>query len=236
MTNSLNISRTRSMLIGGALLVTALGAGLGAVNFAMDDSKINAYAMSGKVHEIVVKTDSGNVDLAPGAGAVNVRETQHFVSEKPTLDRTLKDGVLTIDSHCATLVLRCYSDLRVTVPAGVKVTVDADSGDVRSDWAKVREARVHSDSGNIDLRLAGRQSRVWAHTDSGDVKTTVRSEALDAQTDSGDVSVYVPRGDYAVDATTESGDVDVAGISRNDHAENSIKARSDSGDVTVRSR
>jgi DUF4097 and DUF4098 domain-containing protein YvlB len=155
---------------------------------------------------------------------------------KPTLHRSVEAGVLTLDSHCSSVVLRCYADLRVRVPAGVKVSVDADSGDIRAGWADVREMRVHGDSGDIDLRLAGRQSRVYAHTDSGDVTTTVRARSVDARTDSGDVSVYVPRGDYAVDADTDSGDVDVAGISRNDHAKQSIKVKSDSGDVNVRSR
>lgn len=229
--------RTSSkLLLGGALFVTCLGAGVGTVNFALDDSKVNAYAMAGEVRAVVVKSESGDVDLVPGAARVSVRETQHFVAKKPTLERSLKGGVLTIDSHCGTLVMRCYADLRVRVPAGVKVSVDADSGDIRSDWANVREMHVKGDSGDIDLRLAGRQTRVYAHTDSGDVKTTVRARSVDAQTDSGDVSVYVPGGDYRVDADTDSGDVAVAGVARNDHAEKSIKARSDSGDVNVRSR
>jgi hypothetical protein len=224
------------LLVGGALLVTSVGAGLGVVNFALDDAEVNAYAMTGDVHEIVVRSGSGNVDLVPGGARVRVRETQHFVSKKPTLDRTLKDGVLTLASHCDAVVLRCFSDLRVTVPAGVKVSVDADSGDIRADWIAVRAAHVHSDSGDIGLRLAGHQSRVWAHTDSGNVETTVAAHAVDAQTDSGNVEVNVPRGDYAVDLDTDSGDVDVAGITRNDHAAKSITARTDSGDVTLRAR
>jgi hypothetical protein len=230
------MSARRRLLVGSALLVTTLGAGFTAVNFGLDDSQVNAYAMTGDVHEVVVRSDSGNVDLVPGTGRVSVRETQHFVSEKPELDRTLKRGVLTIDSHCGTLVLRCYADLQVRVPPRLKVTVQADSGHIRSAWANVREIRVDGDSGDIDLRLAGRQSRVYAHTDSGDVKATVRARAVDARTDSGDVSIHVPRGDYKVDADTDSGDVEVVGISRNDHAAKSITASSDSGDVNVRSR
>jgi len=228
---------TRSkLLVTGALLVTSVGAGLGVVNFALDDAKVNAYAMTGDVREIVVKSDSGDVDLAPGGARVRVRETQHFVSKKPTLDRTLKDGVLTLDSHCDAVVLRCFADLRVTVPADVKISVDTDSGNIRAESVAVRAAHVRTDSGNVSLRLAGRQSRVWAHTDSGNVETTVAARAVDAWTDSGNVSVNVPRGDYAVDADTDSGDVDVAGITRNDDALKSIKARTDSGNVTLRAR
>jgi Putative adhesin len=224
------------LLLGGALFFATAGVAFGAVNYGLDDTQVNTYAMSGLIREVVVKSDSGSVDLVPGTAGVQVRETQHFVSMKPSLHRTVEAGVLTLDSHCTSVVLRCYADLRVRVPAGVKVSVDADSGDVRAGWVDVREMRVRGDSGDIDLRLAGRQSRVYAHTDSGDVTTTVRARSVDARTDSGDVSVYVPRGDYAVDADTDSGDVDVAGISRNDHATKSITARTDSGDVTVRAR
>lgn len=225
------------LLLGSVALVSAVGGGLGVVNFAMDDTQVNAYATTGAVHEIVVKSDSGNVDLVPAGSRVVVRETQHYVSQKPRLDRTLAGGVLTIDSHCGSVFLRCYADLRVTVPAGVKVSVNADSGDIRAERIDVREAHVASDSGDIGLDLAGRQSRVWAHTDSGDVKTTVvAARTVDAWTDSGDVDVTVPRGDYAVDADTASGDVNVSGIVRDDRATRSVKARTDSGDVTVRAR
>jgi hypothetical protein len=224
------------LLLGATLFFATAGVAFGAVNYGLDDTQVKHYAIPGSVQAIVVKSGAGNVDLVPGGERVRVRETQHFVSMKPTLDRTVKAGVLTLDSHCTSVVLRCYADLRVSVPAGVTVSVDADSGDVRAGWPDVREMRVHGDSGDIDLRLAGRQSRVYAHTDSGDVTTTVRARSVDARTDSGDVTVYVPRGDYAVDADTDSGDVDVAGISRNDHAKKSIKARTDSGDVTVRAR
>jgi DUF4097 and DUF4098 domain-containing protein YvlB len=155
-----------------------------------------------------------------------VRETQHYVSKRPTLDRKLAGGVLTIDSHCNAVVLRCLADLRVTVPAGVKVAVEADSGDIAAEGIDVREAHVQSDSGDIGLELAGRQALVWAHTDSGNVDTTVAAaREVDAETDSGDVEVTVPHGDYAVDAATGSGDVQLDGIARNDYAPRSIKAR-----------
>jgi hypothetical protein len=47
---------------------------------------------------------------------------------------------------------------------------------------------------------------------------------------------HLPAGDYAVDADTDSGDVKLDGIVRNDRAANSIRARTDPGDVTVRAR
>jgi hypothetical protein len=46
--------------------------------------------------------------------------------------------------------------------------------------------------------------------------------------------VRVPAGEYAVATQTDSGDVEIdRAISRNDRAERSIQAHTDSGDVTL---
>jgi hypothetical protein len=45
-----------------------------------------------------------------------VRQSQHYVLNKPRLQLTVKNAVLTLDSDCATNVFKCYADLRVTVP------------------------------------------------------------------------------------------------------------------------
>jgi hypothetical protein len=244
-----------------ALLVVALfvvlSGGAAAVSFALAETSVQTYAIDGTVREIVVTSESGDVRLTAGGPRVEIRETQRYVSQRPKLGRELRDGVLRIDSHCDRFVLRCSADLRVSVPAGVAVSVDADSGDVHADEVDVRGAHLRSDSGDIDLELLGSQSLVWAHTDSGRVAVSAPdADAIDAQsdsgdirvdaagdvarvvahTDSGDVSVSVPAGRYAVDAATDSGDVEVEGVSRDDGAPRTIQARTDSGDVAVRAR
>jgi hypothetical protein len=238
-------------------LIAILAGAIPLASLAFGHTKVRTHTVARPVKEIVVTSGSGDVELVPSDAAVEVRETQHYVVGRPRLKETVADGVLTVDSYCGHHVLECYADLRVTVPAGVKVTVDADTGDVRASRIDVRDAQLRSDSGDVAADLVGRQRVVWAHSDSGDVDVSTRDvRAVDAQTDSGDVSVQaggdprsitghsdsggvdvtVPAGDYAVDANTSSGKVDIDGISRNDHARRTIQARTDSGDVKLRGR
>lgn len=240
------------------VLVIVIVAGAVAVgSLALDRTRVKTHTVADRVREIVVKSGSGDVDLVPAGRQVEVRETQHYVFRKPKLNRDVDNGVLTLDSDCKGGFFTCYVDLRVTVPAAVKVTVDADAGDVDARRIGVRDGHVQSDSGDVRLELVGRQLLVWAHTDSGDVEVRAAdARAIDAQTDSGevtvdagrdprrvvartdsgDVEVAVPRGDYAVDADTDSGDVRIDGITRNDRSPKSIQAQTDSGDITVRAR
>lgn len=243
-------------IVGLALLAIVVVGGLAIANLALDRRTVKNATITEPVREIVVTSDHGDVELVPSRRGVGVRETQHHVLRRPTLERTLVGGVLTLDSHCDSVIVACYADLRLRVPAGVGVTVEVDSGDVDLRRIEARHAHVRSDSGDVRLRLLGSQRLVWAHTDSGDLDVVaVNARAVDAQsdsgsvvvaaggaprrivarTDAGDVTVAVPRGAYAVTAHTDSGEVDVRrGISRNDRAPRSIDARTDSGDVTLK--
>lgn len=245
-----------SLLVVAVLAIVAATA-VAAVNLLLVDEDVRTYAISAPVRSVVVNAGDGDVHLVRGGARVDVRETRHYVKEKPTLDRDVSDGVLTLASHCANALLRCSADLRVTVPAGAEVVVQTDSGDVDADGIDVRSAQLRSDSGNLKASLMGRPQLVWAHADSGDVKVAARDAgAVDAQADSGDVEVdvasrvrrvvahadsgnvkvTVPDGTYAIDADADSGDVEVDGLSRNDRAPRAIDARADSGDVKVQAR
>jgi hypothetical protein len=247
----------KKFVIAIAAVAVLVPATLAVFGVVLDQTTITTHAAGSHVHEIVVTSDSGNVDLIPGGSEVQVQETKHYVFKRPTVQQHLSGGVLTLDSHCDGIGFDCQADLRVTVPAGTPIHVDADSGDVHVDGVDVREAHVRSDSGDVRLDLQGRQSLVWAHSDSGKVHLdTAAARVIDAQADSGDVAVFasaaprrtvahadsgkvnltLPPSAYAVNATSDSGDVDVArGIARNDRARNSIDAHSDSGDVRLRS-
>lgn len=238
-----------------AVVVIALPGGLALAGLALDRETVKTHSISDQVREIVVKSDNGDVDLVRAGTTVLVRETRHYVVNEPALERELSAGVLTLEADCGGFFFDCSTDLRVTVPAGAKVTVEVDSGDVDADAIDVRDVHAQSDAGDVDLELTGSQALVWAHTDSGDVDVqTPGARAVDAQTDSGDVNVdargaarrviartdsgdvdvTVPAGEYAVDTETDSGDVDIErAISRNDRADRSIDARTDSGDVTL---
>jgi hypothetical protein len=245
----------RKLLLAVVVLLVVVAGGLVVVSVALDRTAVKRHTIKGPVSAIVVKSGSGDVDLVPAGSRLEVRETQHYVLAKPKLEQTVAGGVLTISSDCDTRILTCYADLRVTVPPGAAVTVEAGSGDVDAAGIAPRNARLHSDSGDVRLELVGRQQVASAHTDSGDVDVTAAAvRMIDAQTDSGDVSVdarerprrlaalsdsgdvtvTTPPGAYAVDAKTDSGDVKVEGLTINERAPSSIQARTDSGDVAVR--
>lgn len=245
-------------LLGIVLLAVLAAGALAVVNLALDRTHRTTQTVAEPVREIVVKAGRGDVDLVPAGKRIEVRQSQHYVLNKPRLKLTVKNAVLTLDSDCAANVFKCYADLRVTVPFGVAVSVEADSGDIDARQLSVRSAHMQSDSGNVMLGLIGRQRLVWAHADSGRVDViAAHVRAVDAQTDSGDVAVDVfgrpprrvvarsdsgfvqvlaPKGGYAIKAITDSGELKLEGLTHNDRAPYSIDAQTDSGDIALRAR
>jgi len=249
----------KNLLLVVVLLLVIIAGVWAAANFGFDQTKVKSDTVYGTVNELVIKADHGDVDLVPAFKLIQVRETQHWVLSKPKLEQTRENGVLTIESTCSAeaVVLKCYSDLRVAVPPGVKVTVEADSGEVDLRGTDVTSVHVETDSGDIEMDLAGRQGLVFASSDSGDLDIVAAStRAIDAQTDSGDVAVdtgglprrvvaatdsgdvevAVPRGAYRVRAIADDGDARVSGLRRNNRSLQSVHARTNSGDVAVRAR
>jgi DUF4097 and DUF4098 domain-containing protein YvlB len=253
----------KSLLLGILFVVVALVVAavvaLAAVNLGADRRATKNSTVFGSVREIVVKPGRGAVEFVPGGQLIRIRERRHYVFSEPKLERARHNGVLTIVTKCDDLpdVVPCYSNLRVTVPPGVRIRVDGRSGDVDLRGVEVRRAHVQTRSGDVELGVGGHASLLWAHTDSGDVEIVAAdARAVDAHSDSGDIDVdlatkprrvaarsdsgdvqlTLPRGIYAVRAKADSGDVAVRGISRNRLSPSSIDARSQSGDVDVRPR
>ncbi len=249
----------KNLVLVLVLVLVVIGGVWAAANFGFDQTKVETDTVYGAVREIVVESNAGDVDLVAARRLIEVRETRHWVVSQPKLEQTRRNGVLRIKSSCTAerIVVKCYSDLRVAVPAGVRVTVQTGPGDIDLRGTAVRSTHVESDSGDIEMDLTGRQTLVFASSDSGDVDLVTRSvRAVDAQTDSGDVTadigglprrvvtrsnsgdvdVTMPRGSYRIRALSDSGDADVRGLQRNDRSLQSIHARSDSGDVAVSAR
>jgi hypothetical protein len=257
----------KSLLLGILFLIVALVVvavvALAAVNLGVDRTATKNHTVYGAVRAIVVKPGRGDVEVVPAGKLIRIRESQHYVTSEPKLKSTRHDGVLTIGVECDDIidgvgdVVPCYSNLRVTAPRGVKLTVDGGRGDV--DVRGVSPSRVHvkTGSGDIAFGLGGQASLLWAHSESGDVEIVAASaRAVDAHSDSGDIDVDVatkprrvaarsnsgdvqltlPRGIYAVRAKADSGNVKVRGILRNRRSSSTIDARSDDGDVELRPR
>jgi hypothetical protein len=224
------VAPMRKALILVVLLVILLPAGLVLADIAFENTKVTTHTFPGPIDEIVVRSDRGDIELVAGRGrGVEVRETRHYVLKEPTLERDVDHGVLTLEVRCRASFVTCYSELRMSVPAGAKITLDTDSGDVEARRVDVHEARVHSDSGDVRLELVGRQRLVRAHADAGDVDVVTRDvRAVDARTDSGDV-VVTTRATRDIEAQTDSGDVVVAASD----LPRRIVVATDSGDMRV---
>jgi len=184
----------KALLIAAAVIVLTPAA-LALLGVVLGHEKITTHPVAGTVREIVVNSDSGDVRFIRTGTRVQVRETQHYVLRKPTLEQDLTDGVLTLETDCDTFFFNCSTDLRVTVPAGVRINVQADSGDVH-------------------IQARGRPRRLVADTDSGDVhvRAPTGDYAVDTETDSGDIEIdrAIIRDDRAprsIQAHTDSGDV-----------------------------
>jgi DUF4097 and DUF4098 domain-containing protein YvlB len=228
----------RKLLLAVVVVLVAVTGAFVVAGVAFDRTTVERHAIAGgAISAIVVTSEAGDVQLVPAGTRMEIRETQHYVITKPRFEQTTDGGVLTIKSSCDTKVLTCYADLQVTVPPRAAVTVEAASGDVEATGIGVRDARLHSDSGDVDV-VAAAAREIEARSDSGDVSVDARSSPLRvvARSDSGDVTVTVPRGAYAVDAKAGSGDVKVEGLAIDETAPNSIEARTDSGEVSVRAR
>lgn len=158
----------KSLVVIVALAVFATIA-LTAVNLLLDRDDVRTYAFGEPVARIVVTSDTGDVRLIRAGARVEVRENRHYVANKPILDHEVIGGVLRLDSHCRGFVLDCSADLRVTVPAGIEVAAQSDSGNVHADGIDVRNARLSSDSGDVDIDGLSRNDRA--------------QRSIDAQTD-----------------------------------------------------
>ena len=246
-------------LVAFLLLVVIVAGAWAAANFMFDRSRLATESVAGAVREIVVDADRGDIDLVPARRLVEVRETRHWALSEPELERTRRNGVLTLKSTCGAeaVVMKCYADLRVSVPAGVKVTVEAGSGDVDLRSARVSGVHAESDRGDVELDLDGSQRLVWARSDSGRVDVVAASaRAVDARTrdgdvnvelrakprrvvartDSGAVDVVVPRGRYTIKANRDSGGATISRLRRDGSPASTIRVRARDGDVEVLGR
>lgn len=206
------------------------------------------------VPRLTVALDAGSVALEPsGDGAVHVTTTVTYGVNRPELRAdTGPDGVV-LGSRCSGhFVSTCATDYRIAVPPGFALDVTQLSGPVtaRDLTGPVRLAvtsgRIGATGLSGDVRLStlsdgdvtatGLRARtVSADARSGSVRLDLdaRPVQVSAQTASGDVDVAVPAGSYRVDAVSPVRPPQV-GVASDDGADAGVRARSDTGSVTVR--
>jgi hypothetical protein len=147
---------------------------------------------------------------------VTVRAVRHWSFTKPSVERTLRDGVLTVTGHCngAFFLGRCSTNVQIVLPAGVPVKVRSHVGDVTGRGLATPAIDAQTNVGDVHLALT-------------------RPASLRVNANVGDVRVDVPRGTYAVDANSDVGHTGVHGVVSDDRARLHIHANANVGDVAV---
>ncbi|MCW0215371.1 MAG: DUF4097 domain-containing protein [Pseudonocardia sp.] len=188
----------------------------------------------GPVSRVEVESDSGDVDLRPGAdGTATVTRTARWTGPEPDVAESLDGGVLRITVTCPSPAEVCSVDLAVTAPAATAARTQVGAGDI----AVAGLTGTHdlsTASGSVEGTGLG-VGAVSARTAAGDVGLTFADAPpqVEAESTAGDVTVRVPAGAaYRVDARTTVGEVEV-GIPDDPAATARITARSTAGDVTV---
>jgi DUF4097 and DUF4098 domain-containing protein YvlB len=210
----------KALIIVAASLagLAVLGGAFYAAAQAFDTTRTDHETISRSVKHVVIKADSGDIELVPGGRSVEVETTRQYFLDSPDVSRSIEDGVLTLKSECGNLAsISCDTDYRVEVPEGVTVDVRTYVGDVEADGIEARRIEARAYVGDVDID-ATRQSDVTARTNVGDI------------------DVELPKGAYDIDSDTAVGDSDVAGLISSDHARHSIDAQSDVGTVNVAAR
>ncbi|MEI7033687.1 DUF4097 family beta strand repeat-containing protein [Streptomyces pratensis] len=166
----------------------------------------------------------------------------------------IEGDTLTLRVKCEALINNCEARHRVKVPRGVGVTAASDNGrvsaagfdsplDLSSDHGEVlvRDVsgalKLYSDNGEVRAERVSSPS-VVARSDNGEVRLDFATvpDLVDTVSDNGGITIDLPPGaqKYAVNASADNGDVSI-GVPRSDTSAHVVKARSDNGQVTVRS-
>ncbi|MFC9248051.1 DUF4097 family beta strand repeat-containing protein [Streptomyces sp. NPDC057136] len=241
---------------GGVLVLVAALSGCGGTDVDDAPAERKSFALGGKA--LTIDSENSSVELVP-ADVRRVEVTRRFdgwvvLGNGPEAVWEMNNGVLRLQVKCDAMISNCEAQHRVKVPRGVAVTVNGDNGkvtasgfDTRLDLASdngevvVRDSsgplKLESDNGEVVAERISASS-VNAHSDNGSVRLMFTSvpALVETVSDNGGITIELPEGEdtYAVTAEADNGDVSVK-VPRRDDSPHVVRARSDNGEVTVRS-
>jgi hypothetical protein len=175
------------------------------------------------IAEIRISGGGGDVTVEPGsAGQAQIhRKIRYWGNDEPSRDTyRIESSILHVDTDCGR---RCDVSYDIRVPAGVKVTGENGSGNVKLTDVSTVDIRVSS--GNASVTRATGPVRV--RVDSGNVRVSDIGAQLTASASSGNIHATGIRA--AADLKADSGNVAVDLVS----AAN-VTANVSSGDITLR--
>ena len=188
---------------------------------------------SGTVTAVRVSADVGDVRVRTSEAGEPARATAHITKafQDPRWSADLTGGTLEVSGDCDDdgIFFDCEVDLTVTLPAGVPVTIQSDTGDLTVTGAF---ADVDARTSTGDVTVQGAAGQVRIETDTGDVKSlSTVAQVVDADTDTGDVRLSFDNPPDRVSARTNTGDVRV--VVPDDGTVYDVDTDTSTGDTTV---
>lgn len=221
------------------------------------DSQSKTYDQD--IARLDVRGDSGEVEVvAADVDAITVEsELKWRGDNKPGTDQKVNGDTLKVaTTGCEGIDLfgavTCEVNLRIEVPADLKLKAEVDSGNLTVSGVK-GDMELICDSGDVEVEGSGEKLRVTADSgnlvgrdlsatdvtaevDSGDVELRFAEapERIKANADSGDMTLSVPKvdGGYDVNISVDSGDKDVK-VKTSGGSKRKIDGNVDSGDLTL---
>ncbi|WP_203660743.1 DUF4097 family beta strand repeat-containing protein [Actinocatenispora rupis] len=242
--------RIRVAVVAGGLALAGMALAGCDANIGLDGATKHSsrgFTAPGDTLTLLVDND---VKVVPGpAGRITVnRWLTGKATQRPVW--SLHDKTLTLSAPCTGVNLNCGSRYQVAVPAGTRLRVSTEYGEVS---ARGLTAGVEVDAHHGDVDLSGvsgpvrvssaygevRGERlgstdVLARSDNGDIRLAFRTvpKRVTLNSTFGDLSLTVPRSEYRVTTHTKYGDVR-SSVADTATSGRQLSASTDNGDVTV---
>ncbi|WSD73259.1 DUF4097 domain-containing protein [Streptomyces sp. NBC_01591] len=230
--------------------------GCGGTDVSGAPAEHKSFALSGKT--LTIRAGHSSLELVP-ADVQKVEVTRRVdgwvaFGNGPDPRWEMRDDTLTLQVKCEALISDCAAQHQVKVPRGVAVVVEGDSGEVVASGFRTA-LTLHADNGEVTVRdstgplelgsdnggivAEGISAKsVSARSDNGSIRLGFAAvpDLVDTVSDNGAITIDLPGGSvkYAVDAVADNGRTSVD-APRSDGSSHVVKARSDNGEVTVRS-
>lgn len=208
------MTRTRIPTALAAVALVGVSASLASAGSAAKNTDRLSYR---NVRTIVLDNTQGHVHITAGQrSGVTVERTTQTLLTKATSSAYRSGRVLHLESRCHGTV--CQVDYRIHTPAGVRLQINEQNATVTIDGTPGSLAVTNTDEGNLSFNL------------------TKAPQHLRASTHNGAIDITVPRGAYAVTARANDGNKTITGITVNQHAQHTVNAFANSGDITINGR
>lgn len=208
------IASAAAAVVTSLLLVGCEDVVSDAVGSGSKETQKSTYEVKENVTSIDLDNKGGDIQLTASATkVVKVTEEVSFSSDQPKTEHSVSGSELRLTSGSCDSG-NCKVSYRIELPSNVAVKIATDGGDVKGKGL----------GGDVEL-----------NTEGGDVQLVFAAapKSIDASTAGGNVDLTVPSGAYAVDVSTDGGNRTVD-VKTEGGAPNSITARTDGGDVTVK--